>query len=66
MNMGYDTLPTLEEIARMATWVDCPVHGCKVGVDSAGHVVGRCAECATEAAVAEVRLRAETLAREAA
>jgi hypothetical protein len=57
-HLGYDSLgrlsdhgqlPTVAEARSMTRWVDCPVHGLKVGYDLVG-LVGRCSECAGEAA----------------
>jgi hypothetical protein len=50
-----DGLPTVAEARRMTRWVDCPVHGLKVGFDAFG-LIGRCSECAGEAARAITKI----------
>lgn len=45
----YTELPLDASFARVR-WTRCPAHGCRVGLDKDGHVVGRCGECANEAA----------------
>lgn len=51
---SYDTLPAVDVARQMVSWVDCPVHGLKVGLDGAGHVIGRCSGCAEESVEAQV------------
>lgn len=48
----YDDLPSVEEARMMTSWVECPVHHLKAGCLPDGTLVGRCAECAGEAALA--------------
>lgn len=47
---SYVSLPSLEQVRRMVTWTACPVHNEMVGLDSEGHVIGRCAGCMAESA----------------
>jgi hypothetical protein len=46
----YNTLPTVYEAQLMSTWTECPVHHEKVGLSTAGVVVGKCSGCMGEAA----------------
>ena len=57
----YGLLPSIDDCYRMTVWVDCPVHHLKVGMAADGSVVGRCAECANEAAQALAVITTHTL-----
>jgi hypothetical protein len=47
------------EHGMATTWVRCPVHdGYHVGISDDGHLLGRCPECAAEAARAIAFLEA--------
>jgi hypothetical protein len=50
---SYAALPTPEQARQMVTWIECPAHGFKVGMDIAGRIVGRCPTCSVHAAQAQ-------------
>lgn len=58
-DMAYELLPTVIAAHRMVTWVECPAHSFKVGLDIDGHLVGRCPTCATHAAQAMKSIEAD-------
>lgn len=47
---AYELLPTVDDARLMRSWIECPVHGCKVGVAADGTILGRCGECMNEVA----------------
>ena len=59
---NYDHIPGADKVRAMVRWVDCPVHGLKVGLDKDGHVLGRCSSCAQEAAAAQALIEAGLVA----
>lgn len=56
--MAYELLPSVREARAMVQWIECPLHGQKVGVDRDGKLIGRCAICATHAAQAQAVIEA--------
>ena len=62
--LDYDFLPSADAARAMRSWVECPVHGSKVGVAADGTILGRCGECMNEVARAlAVIVNGATLAR---
>jgi len=43
-------------VTRAPLAVKCPVHRTLVGVDEHGHLLGRCDQCAAEAATAQQQI----------